>query len=330
MNRINGLLWAAALAVTAFAVSSCAVRGSAESGAVATSAVAMSQSSAVRPDPAAPAAGPLVATSALLTTAAPGSTAALVTSDAGSVATPLPQCSTARLKTHVAGRITFARTETPRAPWFVGAPLSGGGFEAGVAAAVARLLGFRPDQLSWVTRPATSITTGTAAGFDAAVGEFIAPDRAGAVDYSTGYFPVTVSVVVRPGRTVGKGLAGLAALRMGAAGPEAVGSASAHVRPIAAQRRFDSASSALAALTSGAVDAVALATPSALEAGSKVQIVGQLPGGQGVPAQFGMVLPAGSALTGCISTAIDLLKINGTLATLRTKWLPPEADRPLR
>ena len=50
-------------------------------------------------------------------------------------------------------------------------------------------------------------------------------------------------------------------------------------------------------------------------------IVGQLPAAGGSQEQFGMVLGKGSALTPCVSKAVDALRADGTLAKLATQWL---------
>ena len=56
-------------------------------------------------------------------------------------------------------------------------------------------------------------------------------------------------------------------------------------------------------------------------------IVGQLPQ-VGVPEQFGLVLDKGSALTGCVSTAVDQLRQDGTLAVLEKTWLAGSGGAP--
>ena len=37
--------------------------------------------------------------------------------------------------------------------------------------------------------------------------------------------------------------------------------------------------------------------------------------------QFGLVLAKGSALTGCVSQAVDALRSDGTLTKLESEWL---------
>ena len=58
-------------------------------------------------------------------------------------------------------------------------------------------------------------------------------------------------------------------------------------------------------------------------------IVGQLPSDGGAQEQFGFVLEKGSALTACVSAAVDALKADGTLAALLTEWIADKASAPV-
>lgn len=258
----------------------------------------------------------------------PTNTAPPITSDGGIVATPLPDCTPGTLKTMVKGKITFATGKTLSAPWFVGGdPGSGQGYEPAVARAVGKQLGYSSGDIAWITADAARIRAGQAAGFDVALGEFTTPDSSSApVDYSTGYFSISNSVVAKAGsrtarvRTVN----GLKAARVAAlAGSPRPGSVRSRLVPTNTTA-YPTAATALAALQAGAVDAVVLPTPAAVAAAG-VTVIGQLPEGNEQPQQFGMVLAKNSPLTSCVSAAIDQLRITGGLASLVNKWVPAAA-----
>ena len=47
----------------------------------------------------------------------------------------------------------------------------------------------------------------------------------------------------------------------------------------------------------------------------------KLPASSGTPEQFGLVLDKGSALTPCVSKAVDALRADGTLDQIVEQWL---------
>lgn len=58
-------------------------------------------------------------------------------------------------------------------------------------------------------------------------------------------------------------------------------------------------------------------------------IVGQFENQAGTPEQFGLVLDKGSALTSCVTAAVDALRKDGTLAKLEQEWLSDAVDAPV-
>lgn len=263
------------------------------------------------------------------TTPAEPPSAAPITSDAGVVATPLPDCNPGTLKTLVPGRLTFAAGSDARRPWFIGDdPASGQGYEAALARAVASQLSYPSTAVTWAASDLGQVKAGKATGFDIALGEFPTPNGADApVDYSTGYFSISDSVVARAGtEAAGRTKLGeLKTLRVGAiSGSTGLGSAKSQIAA-ARTTAYPSATVALAALAAGSVDALVLPTPTALAAGSSVVVLGQLPEGMEQPVQFGMVLAKNSPLTGCVSAAIDQLRITGKLKALVARWVPAAA-----
>ena len=166
-----------------------------------------------------------------------------------------------------------------------------------------------------------------------AVSQFVTPDQTSStVDYTTGYFPVAQAVVVRTGTPAATitGLSGLTAVKLGAVQKSqvagALGGAGQADSAVLAQ---SSDAAGLAALRRGAIQALVLDLPTAVTAGAGLTILGQLPSGSAQPRQFGMVLHKSSALTSCVSAAIDLLRVNGTLAALQQRWLPANSAKVL-
>ena len=58
-------------------------------------------------------------------------------------------------------------------------------------------------------------------------------------------------------------------------------------------------------------------------------MVGQLPTGGDDVEQFGIVLNKDSSLTRCVSSVVDALRDDGTLAALQTTWLAEAGKAPL-
>ena len=96
---------------------------------------------------------------------------------------------------------------------------------------------------------------------------------------------------------------------------------------------FDTMADAFEQLQSGQIDGVVTDVPSLfymrdaeLDGGI---IVGQLPGTGSTSEQFGVVLQKDSPLTGCVNTAIDALKADGTLDALLLEWIGGSGSAPI-
>ena len=245
--------------------------------------------------------------------------AATTNSSAGGTTAPaLPDCTGGALPTVTDGVLTIGTGESTAEPWFAGAPASGDGLESAVAYALAQVLGYPAAQVTWVTVDKAAAAAGTATGFDLDVDQFTAPDTGTpTADYSTGYFPVTDVLLIRAGSTAPTA-AGLAAVKLGTTDATPAGLAATN---------YPSEQQAVAALTAQAVDAVVLPIHTALataQSDPAVTIAGQLrtdPEQQ--PQQFRALLPKGSTLTGCVSSAIDRLRVEGTLDALAQQWVTP-------
>ncbi len=213
-------------------------------------------------------------------------------------------------------------------------PSNGKGFESAVAYAVAGKLGYQPGEVEWVRVPFNAAIAPGPKTFDANLNEFsITEERTKAVDFSSPYYDVTQAVVAVKSSPAAKvtTLEALRGLRLGAQ----VGSTSYNAakalgssQPISVYNNNDDAK---AALTNGQIDALVLDLPTAFQVQADLpdgQIVGQLPDGGEKPEQFGIVLDKSSALTSCVSGAVDALRTDGTLAGLQQQWLNEAGNAP--
>lgn len=264
------------------------------------------------------AAGPSSGSTSVLTVTRP-------TPAGGTTAPALPDCANGVLPTVTPGTITVGTESPGRSPWYEGDPRSGQGLEPAVGYALAQVLGFDHDHVSWTVVDRTQAAAGSATGFDVDLNQFTAPDAGTpTADYSTGYFAVTDTLVTRQGdATAPNSKAALAGARLGALS----GTSSADVNRVtgATPTSFSGPQQALAALTAGSVAGVVLPTPDALaaaQADPTLTLAGQLPSDpQLQPDQFKVLLPKGSALTGCVSAAVDRLRVEGTLRQVARQWV---------
>ena len=247
-------------------------------------------------------------------------------STSSSAAAGAGQCTRDSLATLAKGTITFGTDQPAYPPWFVDDdPTNGKGFESAVAYAVADKLGYAKGDVKWVRVPFNAAIAPGPKTFDANLNEFsITDDRKQAVDFSSPYFNVTQAVVAVKSSPAAKvtTVAGLKGLRLGAqVGTTSYTAAKAIDSGVAV---FNDNDDAKAALTNGQIDALVLDLPTAFEVQSELTdgvIVGQLPAGTEKAEQFGIVLDKDSALTACVSKAVDELGTDGELFKLQKVWL---------
>lgn len=239
-------------------------------------------------------------------------------------------CAPATLKTVAAGKLTIATDEPVYEPWFKdNKPETGEGFEAAVAYAVATKLGYSKDQVVWTRVTFNNAIAPGKKTFDFDVNEFsITEERKQAVDFSAPYYDVTQTVIaLKTSKIAGaKSVADLKGAKLGAqVGTTSYRSITEVVKPSAQPQVYNNNDDAKKALQNGQIDGLVVDLPTAFYiTGAEItdaQIVGQLPQPSGTPEQFGLVLDKGSALTGCVSQAVDGLRADGTLKTLTAKWL---------
>ena len=259
-------------------------------------------------------------------------------STAGGDTTASTECTKASLATKTAGTLTLGTDNPAFPPWFGGGekdkpweindPSTGEGYESAVAYAVAEKLGFAKTDVTWaVTKFDTSFAPG-AKDFDVFINQVsITPERAQNVDFSSGYYNVNQAVVALGDKPIASAasIADLKAYKLGAAvGTTSLKAIEDKVQPTTKASVYNTNDDAVSALKAGQIDGIVVDLPTgyfvtaAQVEGSK--IVGQFPT-DGTPEQFGMVLQTGSALTPCVSTAVDGLRADGTLEKLEQRWL---------
>ena len=318
-------------AVTALTVSAC--------GSSSTTAAAPATSSAApvsNPASASSAAPASAASSAAGSSSAPVSSPAAGDAPASSAvassgsAAGLAGCTPDSLKTQTAGTLTIATDNPAYDPWFSNNdPSNGKGFESAVAYAVADKLGFAKDKVKWTKESFNAAVSPAPKNFDFDINEFtITPERAKAVDFSTGYYDVTQAVVTVKGSKIAdaKTVADLKDAKLGAQiGTTSLDALNTVIAPNSKATIFPTNDTAVAQLKNGQVDGIVVDTPTAFYMASAQLdngvIVGQLPSGSGTPDQFGLLLDKDSSLTACASKAVDALRADGTLAKLQTTWL---------
>lgn len=244
-------------------------------------------------------------------------------------------CAKADLKTVTAGKLTIATGQPAYYPWIIDdKPETGEGFEGAVAYAVAKQLGFAPEEVTWVRTTFDGAIAPGEKNFDFNLQQFsITEDRKKAVDFSSPYYTAPQAIVSFKGSKIaGKTtIADLKGAKLGAA----VGTTSldAISNQIGSKPEvFNDNAAGVSALKNKQIDGLVVDLPTAFYL-SAVEIpngliVGQLPS-TGTGDQFGLLLAKGSPLTKCVSAAVDAITKDGTLAAITDKWLATSAGAPV-
>jgi len=244
-------------------------------------------------------------------------------------------CEKADLATIESGMLTIATGEPAYYPWVIDdAPESGEGFEAAVAYAVATQLGFSKDEVKWVRTTFDGAVTPGEKNFDFNLQQFsITEERKAAVDFSSPYYTAPQAIVSFKGSKIdGKSsIADLKDAKLGAA----VGTTS--LDAIESQLGlkpsvFNDNAAGVSALKNKQIDGLVVDLPTAFYlSGVEIEngiIVGQLPS-TGSGDQFGLLLTKGSALTSCVTGAVDAITADGSLASITDTWLATNTGSPV-
>ncbi|MGX1561375.1 ABC transporter substrate-binding protein [Streptomyces sp. NPDC055506] len=247
-------------------------------------------------------------------------------------------CAKGKLATHTSGKLTIATDEPAYEPWFKDDdPAGGKGFESAVAYAVAERLGYGKDKVAWQTVPFNKAFAPGEKTFDFDINQVsVSAERKRAVDFSSGYYDVRQAVVALKGSKAAKAksIADLKDVKLGAqVGTTSLDYIDDVVKPKQEAAVYGKNDQAKSALKNGQVGAIVVDLPTAFYiTGAEITdatIVGQFENQGGTPEQFGLVLDKGSALTPCVSRAVDALREDGTLAKLEQQWLSDAVDAPV-
>jgi polar amino acid transport system substrate-binding protein len=245
-------------------------------------------------------------------------------------------CAKGALPTLKAGTLTFGTDQPVYEPWFVDDdPTSGKGFESAVAYGIAEQLGYAKDKVAWVRVPFNAAIAPGPKTYDVDLNEFsINEERRKAVDFSSPYYDVKQAVVARSAgpAAAASSIAALKTVKLGAqVGTTSYDAITKQIVPSGQPAVFNSNDDAKQALSNGQIDALVVDLPTAFEIAGTVdgvKLVGQLPNTGGTPEQFGAVLDKGSALTSCVSTAVDALRSSGALDAAEKQWLASAGSAP--
>ena len=236
------------------------------------------------------------------------------------------------------GVLTVGTGQPAYFPWVIDdTPQSGKGFESAVTYAVAAKLGFAKKAVVWVRSTFDQAIAPGTKDFDFNVQQFsITDERKANVDFSSSYYETTQTVITIAGSKAdnAKSISDLRGLLVGAqTGTTSFDAIEKQIKPHSGAQAFNSNDDAKLALQSGTIDALVVDLPTAFYlTGAELKggkIIGQLPKQTGTGDQLGLVLAKGSPLTKKITSAVDALRADGTLARLATTWLASSANAPV-
>jgi polar amino acid transport system substrate-binding protein len=244
-------------------------------------------------------------------------------------------CKPGKLPTEKQGVLTVATDEPAYPPYFENDdPTNGEGFESAVAYAIGKQLGYPPAKVQWTVEPFNSSYAPGPKSFDFDVNQIsITPVREKAVDFSAPYYTANQAVVALKGSEAAsaKSLAELQGAKLGVQiGTTSLEAAEEEIEPSSKPEVFNSSNDVVTALKNEQIDAVVVDLPTALYLTAAqvptATVVGQFsaPGGD----QWGALLERESALTGCVSQAVEKLETSGELEAITQRWMSKAAGAP--
>jgi polar amino acid transport system substrate-binding protein len=235
--------------------------------------------------------------------------------------------------------LTIATGDPAFPPYVIDdAPESGEGFEAALALAVAREMGFEGDAVTWVRTSFDSAVAGSDSNFDFNLQQFsITPERTAQVTMSNPYYATNQAIVGLEGSAAEGAVstADLKDVKFGAqAGTTSLQYITDVIQPDEEPFAYNDNADAKQALESNQIDAIVVDLPtaffiSAVEIeGSKV--IGQFPPSADFPAdEFGLVFEKDNPLVDCANQAIGALQADDRLAAIESQWLSDYTGAPL-
>lgn len=288
--------------------------------------------------------------------ASPSASAAASASPSAAASTPASAspsadaCAKDSLATLTAGKLTIGTDNpayppyfeipdgTATAPWELGDPTNGKGFEGAFAYALAEQLGFAKEDVVWVVVLFDNAIAPGPKSFDLDINQVsFTPERAQAVDMSDGYYTLNQSIVALKdnGLASAKTVADLKAFKFGAqAGTTSLATITDVIAPTAEAMIYNTNDDAIAGLNAKQIDGLVVDLPTAFYVTSaQVEnsvIVGQFPPPTGADAEHAsVVLAKDSPLTACVNDAIAELESDGTLDAITKEWLSDKASAPV-
>ena len=269
--------------------------------------------------------------------AEPAATEPASTGTAGTAGAGDADCATGLTLTD--GTLTVATGEPAFEPWVVGdAPESGEGFEAAVAYAVAREMGFAEDQVTWVRTTFDEAIQPGVKNFDFNLQQYsISPEREETVSFSDPYYSSNQAIVALAGSPAegATTVADLKDVKFGAqAGTTSLAFSTDVIQPDAEPFVYDDNVGAKAALEANQIDAIVVDLPTALFI-SAVEIEGSSVVGQfpteagGTTDDFGLVFEKDNPLVECANAALAALNDSGELKDITDQWLVTEGVAPV-
>ncbi|MDQ3128952.1 MAG: ABC transporter substrate-binding protein [Chloroflexota bacterium] len=229
-------------------------------------------------------------------------------------------------------------TGTATAPWELGDPTNGEGFEGAFAYAVAAKLGFAEADVVWTVVPFDNSFAPGAKAFDIDINQVsFSAERSQAVDLSDGYYTLNQSVVALKanGLAAAKTVADMKGSKFGAqVGTTSLATINDVIAPTAAAMVYNTNDDAVAALKAKQIDGLVVDLPTAFyvtaaQVDNSV-IVGQFAPPAGADAEhFSVVLAKASPLTACLNAAIAAMKSDGSLDAITKEWLSDKASAPV-
>jgi polar amino acid transport system substrate-binding protein len=234
------------------------------------------------------------------------------------------------------GALTIATGEPAFPPYVIDdAPESGEGFEAAVALAVARELGFEGDAVTWTRTAFDAAIAPGPKDFDFNLQQYtISDERKQVVDMSEGYYTAAQAIfgLADSAAATATSIADLKPLKIGvAAGTTSITYVEETIQPEQEPFIFADNAAAKTALESGQIDAIVSDLPTALYiTGVEIEgttVFGQI-GGSGTD-EFGLLLAKDSPLTECVNLAIEALTASGELDDLTVQWMSEYTEAPI-
>src|SRR4249919_802046 len=238
------------------------------------------------------------------------------------------------------GQLTVATDNPAFNPWFAGGtpkgstwkfndPTTQKGYESAVAYAIAKQLGFTPNQVKWVVVPFEQLFKPGPKSYDFDLNEVsVTNARKKSVDFSDSYYDTNQALVAIKGTpiTKAKTLADLKKYKLGAqVGTTSYNYIVKNIKPDEQPAVYNNSNDVNSGLKTHAIDGIVVDLPTAFiivgaEEVPNSVVVGSLPGAGGGD-HLGAVFEKGNSLVKCVNKALATLRANGTLTQLQNKWI---------